>query len=377
MIVESTLAGAARRTGRIRVGRTAAASLAVVFAALTLGACGTDPGAGSCPDGQVSTAAGCSPASLVADGGGFGEGEATGDASVDDTTPTPAPDAGAADAISPPDVSPDVRPDASPDADPVPDVAVPDAGPPDADPVDADPFDAGGPDAAPDVPICVPMCDGLACGPDGCGGECGVCDAGTACNDEGLCEPTDPTAGDALCVEVARCYFDCRNDGCREACLATGTLDARDEFDATLDCGRAGCDARFGSEEWIECVEDVCPTAAACFDGPDVTPSCTADERAAVSRLEGDVADAVLDCGDDCLDELGEDQCARACTSEALGIAESCGVCTGELALCIADDCDEACGGRGGIDRDCMACMAAENCSRDYQRCIGSALPFP
>ncbi len=35
---------------------------------------------------------------------------------------------------------------------------------------------------------CVPMCNGLSCGPDGCGGTCGTCPGNQTCN-AGQCEP--------------------------------------------------------------------------------------------------------------------------------------------------------------------------------------------
>jgi len=41
---------------------------------------------------------------------------------------------------------------------------------------------------------CVPRCDGLDCGPDGCGGTCGVCGEGEVCS-EGACLPADGGCG--------------------------------------------------------------------------------------------------------------------------------------------------------------------------------------
>ncbi len=34
---------------------------------------------------------------------------------------------------------------------------------------------------------CTPQCAGRQCGPDGCGGDCGVCAAGQTCSADGLC----------------------------------------------------------------------------------------------------------------------------------------------------------------------------------------------
>jgi len=36
-------------------------------------------------------------------------------------------------------------------------------------------------------PACVPSCNGRACGGDGCGGTCGSCAAGLACQSDGAC----------------------------------------------------------------------------------------------------------------------------------------------------------------------------------------------
>jgi len=57
---------------------------------------------------------------------------------------------------------------------------------------------------------CVPACDGLYCGgDDGCGENCGTCDAGFACS-EGRCEP-DP------CVPQCDGKV-CGDDGCKGSC---------------------------------------------------------------------------------------------------------------------------------------------------------------
>jgi hypothetical protein len=37
---------------------------------------------------------------------------------------------------------------------------------------------------------CAPICGGLECGPDSCGGSCGLCDVGLAC-DAGFCVPAE------------------------------------------------------------------------------------------------------------------------------------------------------------------------------------------
>jgi len=38
--------------------------------------------------------------------------------------------------------------------------------------------------------VCLPLCDGKECGPDGCDGSCGSCPAGSTCDGDGLCQET-------------------------------------------------------------------------------------------------------------------------------------------------------------------------------------------
>jgi uncharacterized protein (TIGR03382 family) len=54
--------------------------------------------------------------------------------------------------------------------------------------------------------ICIPDCEDKNCGPDGCGGQCGKCESDQACSD-GLCEC------EADCLDV-----ECGDDGCSGSC---------------------------------------------------------------------------------------------------------------------------------------------------------------
>jgi hypothetical protein len=364
--------------------QTVAGRLVVGLLVLVWQGCGTNPGAGTCPAGEVFSEAGCVPNAVVTDDSGFGGGG--GDAEEDGATfdtgassdvsqdpgslpmDTALSDVGSLDA-GPADVAPsDVDPaeDTSTDADPV------DAGSPDVEPVDVGPSDGGV-----DVPVCVPNCDGRTCGPDGCGDVCGVCADDEACSSTGVCEPVDRPAGEATCLDVAECVFDCDDAGCAAACVAEGTLEAQDEFADLIACGDTNCDGPVGSEDWLDCVDDACGVAESCFGGTPVEPGCSPDDAGTASSLGDRDANDALDCGFDCLDELGEDVCARECTAEVLGIAESCAVCTGELVLCAADECAGECSGRGGYDRDCRGCLRDEGCAGDFDTCLADAAPAP
>jgi peptidoglycan/xylan/chitin deacetylase (PgdA/CDA1 family) len=113
--------------------------------------------------------------------------------------------------------------------------------------------------------VCVPDCEGLACGDDGCGEVCGVCDDGYSC-EAGQCVE-DPPACEPDCAGLV-----CGDDGCGGSC---GTCDAGHSCEAGLcveeppcvpDCAGAVCgdDACGGScgscEPGRPCVDGQCST---------------------------------------------------------------------------------------------------------------------
>jgi len=82
------------------------------------------------------------------------------------------------------------------------------------------------------VDDCVPQCDGKFCGgDDGCGGDCGTCDAGFACGVDLRCRP-DPCVPD--CTNTDATPRACGDDGCLGSC-GTCTGDALC-VDATGSC---------------------------------------------------------------------------------------------------------------------------------------------
>jgi agmatine/peptidylarginine deiminase len=99
---------------------------------------------------------------------------------------------------------------------------------------------------------CTPSCGGKQCGDDGCGGSCGTCAAGQAC-DAGQCvgEPTctnECTEGQVGCVDAAT-PFTCAqgSDGCWDKVpVACGTNQTCDDgvcvdLTCTPDCGGKVC----------------------------------------------------------------------------------------------------------------------------------------
>jgi hypothetical protein len=75
---------------------------------------------------------------------------------------------------------------------------------------------AGDPGTQPDADPCLPRCEGRACGPDGCGGDCGACEGPASCDVvRGECAAAcDPATGNpavwgpAGAVDASKCLSD-------------------------------------------------------------------------------------------------------------------------------------------------------------------------
>ena len=125
-------------------------------------------------------------------------------------------------------------------------------------------------EACVDDPTCVPECGASVCGPDGCGGECGVCELGQSC-EAGACVagPDD-------------CPANSHSDG--EGCVCdTG-------FITFAACGRCvpdaggGCPANaYSTADGCACLAGYAPAADGCGCEPDgsVGAPCTSDAECA------------------------------------------------------------------------------------------------
>ncbi|MEC8025906.1 MAG: hypothetical protein VX223_18385 [Myxococcota bacterium] len=84
-------------------------------------------------------------------------------------------------------------------------------------------------------PSCQPKCDNKQCGPDGCGGFCGICESGKACNGAGLC-----AGGTGECTPNCE-GKSCGDDGCGNQCgkCPPGAIcDANNQCEVnTSECG--------------------------------------------------------------------------------------------------------------------------------------------
>jgi len=153
---------------------------------------------------------------------------------------------------------------------------------------------------------CVPQCDGKECGPDGCFGECGECEAGICdadgkCNDGLGCVVTETPGCPGCPCEECVCEMDtfcCGTswDGiCADECMndCGGCVEL-------VNCGNGECVA----EEFENCgtcpADCACDEGEACFKGACCSPAC--DDKA---------------CGDDgCGGSCGECGAGTICTPE-------------------------------------------------------------
>jgi hypothetical protein len=129
---------------------------------------------------------------------------------------------------------------------------------------------------------CVPKCDGLYCGDDdGCGSDCGTCDAGFACV-EGRCEP-DPCA--AQCSGRA-----CGDDGCGGSCgtCAGGSLcvPATGQCQQFADCDHLlpACTPACGAGQF-------CGTDCACHSAADPMPDLVLNGKRLLDEILFDTVD--------------------------------------------------------------------------------------
>ena len=212
-----------------------------------------------------------------------------------------------------------------------------DSGGPDSDVTDVIPDT---PDLASDTPpdTCSPQCDDKECGPDGCGGVCGIC----------------PEVA-PICTDQGKCALDCVPD-----CAGP---------DGPKQCGPDGCQGScgecFGQDA---CVDGACVCQPAC-DGKDcgldgcggVCGECIGDQ---VACIQGHCL-CQPDCdGKDC----GPDGCGGLCQGPCPVPGEICadGLC------CLALSCDDWSAECGGPDDgcggalDCGACGENAFCNGAY-----------
>ena len=129
---------------------------------------------------------------------------------------------------------------------------------------------AAGPDAEAE---CMPMCDGMVCGDDGCGGSCGECPEGESCDNAGACSAE-------ACVPMCDGMM-CGDDGCGGSCGECPEGESCDNAGACsaeacvpmcdgMACGDDGCGGSCG-----ECPDGEGCAAGVCSSDPCTPNPCT------------------------------------------------------------------------------------------------------
>jgi hypothetical protein len=225
-----------------------------------------------------------------------------------------------------------------------------------------------------DSDICQPACEGLECGPDGCGGYCGSCQQGYSCSGAGLCAEL-PT-----CELVAQL-------GCDET--VNGDTSGRENQLEAYECdgfeGTAGemayvFQAQIDDTITLDLVPQFANQLLLVTQGPCDPDSCLGSTSDTL-ELEVDggkkyyiVVDGktgeegpfslFISCQSTCapqcdFSECGDDGCGGSCGT-CPGVAPDCvnGLCEGEC----EPICDDAVCGDDGCGGSCGDCDPGDSC---------------
>ena len=219
---------------------------------------------------------------------------------------------------------------------------------------DDDDDDDGVPDDGDCVPLdpAAPSCDGKACGDDGCGGSCGGCPGGDACEPGGQCGCVPSCAGKQ-----------CGGDGCGGSC---GGCPSGDACDAG---GKCGCVPSCAGKQ---CGGDGC--GGTCGGGCPGGTVCSGDQCVCVPNCSGKQCGSD-GCGGSCggcswgFECNGSDQCQCGPSPHFIDVGgaclPSCGALLGAMSLpddgvgCCNSGCVGATAGGPGATWDCTWCCAS------------------
>ena len=223
---------------------------------------------------------------------------------------------------------------------------------------------------------CIPDCEGIECGPDGCGGNCGVCTrAARICSSTGQCI-NQKECNEEICAEVECGWTWCGScggcSGCGETCV-----DNQCVFIACDDkeCGPGKCEADCGQcEEGGICTEGLCcyPSCEGRECGTDGCSGWCGRCLPGAGCVDGQCVP--LGCGDrECGDNghgglCGHCETPALCVNGACIAYNECGNCDdgevcgpGPNGCCVPECNGKACGddGCGGV---CGNCGCGESC---------------
>lgn len=222
---------------------------------------------------------------------------------------------------------------------------------------------------------CLPMCDGLECGPDGCGGTCGTCDANEKC-ETGKCVP----------VCLPQCEGkECGSNGCGGSCGACPTnyecVDGMCRYPCQpscfgRDCGPDGCGGDCGvCPDGEQCTETFqCVPTQWCGDGycnlvaGEDCNNCPGDCGVCPTGCEAGTLPGCFGCAcEDCVCANAPHCCEAVWDELCAMLCFECGGC-GCVPQCDGFDCgDDGCGG------SCGSCGPHETCKS--HACVPDCIP--
>ena len=223
---------------------------------------------------------------------------------------------------------------------------------------------------------CVPNCDGMQCGADGCGGECGACPPNFNCQEgtcvEGPCEPN--------CTGKA-----CGDDGCQGSCgectggseCINGKCIGCQPNCGGKQCGDNGCGGSCGAcppgkecDMHGNCISGCDPVAncqgKACGDDGcgGVCGQCNPGEQC-------DHGACVPDCIANCAGKVcGDDGCGGLCGQ--CGAGQQCDAAGQCQVTCMPNCVGKQCGD-DGCGADCGTCGVGEMCNNGA--CVPECVP--
>jgi hypothetical protein len=206
---------------------------------------------------------------------------------------------------------------------------------------------------------CIPDCDGLQCGDNGCGGVCGTCANGRFCVD-GSCVTCQPNCLSRQCGEDG-CGGSCGACEADEVCGPDHFCEARCTPDcAGKTCGEDGCGGTCGTCDGT-CVAGRCETACA--------PNC-AGKTCGPDGCGGTCGT----CNGACVDGQCE-ACTPNCDGKTCGpdgCGGSCGTCSGACVDGQCEACTPACDGKTCGEDGCGgSCGTCDTGTCDAGMCVG------
>lgn len=207
-----------------------------------------------------------------------------------------------------------------------------------------------------EVIVCSPQCDGMECGPDGCGGVCGTCVSDDVCI-SGFCEPAPACSTNAHCNDGNVCTTDTCVGG---QCLFTANNVTCDDGSACTEedvCVAGVCQGLpLDCADGNPCTNDTCDPAsgcvftnntASCDDGN----ACTQNDKCSGGQCQpGNPLQFCKPCNSGA-------ECAGFSYCGGPNSIEPTGACTGGKCVMETVNCDD--GNPNTLD----ACVVGTGCS--------------